>query len=141
MSTGVYSEKASGHRNIFSSLDGVAATKSGTTCLLDMRLHMFALGLNLTGKPWPFVFHSSSTMIFFISRSMSANESYGVYAILCSIQYCSSLNFLLAKRTSASRAAGRSETPSPMKTIRGTVSSSDSILAACRYSLMESALS
>lgn len=56
-------------------------------------------------------------------------------------QYSSRRRPLRAKRTSASLAAGRSDTPSPMKTISGIVSSSQATSACWRASTMEAALS
>lgn len=57
------------------------------------------------------------------------------------MQYSSNRRPRRAKRTSASRAAGRSETPSPMKTIRGMSPSGREDWAVERASLMERALS
>lgn len=76
---------------------------------------MFALGLNLAGRPRPFVFASSSLAILMSSRWMSAKLSYGLYSIPLAMQYSSSARPRRAKRTSDWPAAARSEMPSPMK--------------------------
>jgi len=57
------------------------------------------------------------------------------------MQYSSSLKPFRAKRTSATLAAGRSDTPSPMKTMRGIVPSSQVSVASSLASLTESSLS
>lgn len=112
-----------------------------TACLLDTRLHILARGLKRTGFPTPPVFSSSSFIMASISRLMSANVSKGIYGILCSMQYSSKRRPRRAKSTSASPAAGRSDTPSPMKTMRGISSWPHAAWAALRPSLTERALS
>ena len=112
-----------------------------TLCLLEILLQILARGLNLFGDPRPLVVSSSSFIILTTSFWMSANVSNGMYAILFSMQYSSRRRPLRANRTSAWRAAGRSETPSPMKTMRGMVPSSHSSLAWVRGCWTERALS
>lgn len=72
---------------------------------------------------------------------MSAKVEKGIYAILFSRQYSSSLRPLRANKTSASRAAARSDTPSPTKQTSGQEPSSLSDDAVVLYSWIEAALS
>lgn len=102
---------------------------------------MLARGLKRCGTPVPPVFSWSSFIMPCTSFLTSANVSKGIYGILFSKQYSSSFSPLRQKRTSASRAAVRSDTPSPMKMMSGISPSPQASAASARPLLTERALS